>query len=174
MEKKAVFKIADKKNAILLGAAFIGILLIIIAGISGEMFSSLSAKKDELSLDEYITQMEQRLCDTVCSINGAGKTKVFITAENSFETVYASNATLDESGDETKNTKTTQKELAYLTDGANGESPVVVKQICPRICGVLIVCEGGSDSKVRNEIINSVATAFGISSSKVYVTGGIQ
>ena len=40
MEKKAVFKIADKKNAILLGAAFIGILLIIIAGISGEMFSS--------------------------------------------------------------------------------------------------------------------------------------
>ena len=55
MEKKAVFKIADKKNAILLGAAFIGILLVIIAGISGEMFSSLSANKYELSLDEYIT-----------------------------------------------------------------------------------------------------------------------
>ena len=116
--------------------------------------------------------MENRLCKTVSQIDGAGKTQVFITVENTFETVYASNANIDESGDLNKTSKTTQKQLAYSSSGTGGETPVIVKQKCPQICGVLVVCEGGSVPEIRQEIIMSVSTAVGISTNKIYVTGG--
>ena len=162
-----------KKTALLFAAALAGVLLITVAGM---LASSQNEKTSmsEPSLEKYIADMEERLCRTVSRIDGAGKVNVFISAENSFETVYASNATLDESGDETKSSKTTQKQLAYANNRSQGETPVVVKQLCPKISGILIVCEGGADSTVRAEIQNAVSVAVGVLSHKIYVTGGLH
>ncbi len=123
------------------------------------------------SLDEYIAALETRLEKTLEAM-GIGEVEVFITAENTFETVYASNAVLDESGDESKSTKSAEKKLAYTTDRESGEVPVVVKKLCPRLGGVLIVCERDIGESTRSEIVRAVGTALGLSQNKIYVTGG--
>lgn len=170
-EKKVFLPDINKKSLSILLAAVLGVLLICISG-----FTSSFSKNNNISanteLESYIKNMENRLCKTVSQIDGAGKTQVFITVENTFETVYASNANIDESGDLNKTSKTTQKQLAYSSSGTGGETPVIVKQKCPEICGVLVVCEGGSVPEIRQEIIKSVSTAVGISTNKIYVTGG--
>lgn len=125
----------------------------------------------DLSLDDYIASLEARLEKTMEAM-GVGSVEVFITAENTFETVYASNAVLDESGDESKSTKSAEKKLAYITDRESGEAPVVVKKLCPRLGGVLIVCEKNIGESTRSEIVCAVATALGLSQNKIYVTGG--
>lgn len=175
-QKKGSFTIhtPDKKLLLLAAALLLGLFLIFAAGMRGTHLSERNKTGSENPLDDYIKDMEERLCETVSHIKGAGSTRVFITVENSFETVYASNAKLDESGDDTKSTKTTQKELAYMTSKTDGEAPVVIKQICPKLCGVLVVCEGGERADVRDEITKAVSTAVGISKNKIYVSGGIH
>lgn len=160
----------NKSTGIIITAAAGALLIVLSAFIGG--VTSIRNENGQNELEKYISSMEKRLCDTVSKIDGAGESQVFITVENTFETVYASNASIDESGDEKKTSKTTQKQIAYSSAGTDGEMPVVVKQICPKICGVLVVCEGGGNTAVRQEVINSVSTAVGISTNKIYVTGG--
>lgn len=169
---KAVFSLsADKKKNMLLAVLFAGVLLIVGTGIWGDLAKKQN-KADEAPLETYLADLESRLKKTVEAVNGAGSAHVFITAETSYETVYASNATLNESGDETKSAKTTEKSLAYTTDRERGETPVVVKELCPKLCGVWIVCEGGADPAVKAEILQAVSVSLGISQNKIYVTGG--
>ncbi len=164
--------LSDKKILFLALVSVIGIILIILGNLFSKRNSSSDFQNEVLSIDDYISGLEERLCDTVSFISGAGSTKVFITLEGSYETVYANNSSINENGGSSNTAKTTEKRLAY-TQGLSGEeSAVVVKQLCPKICGVLIVCEGGSDKHVQNEIVNSVSTAFNIAKNKIYVTGG--
>lgn len=169
-KQNAVSLIVSKNTGIIIAAA-LGILMIAVSALTGGIKVE-KAVNGQNELDKYISGMEKRLRDTVSNIEGAGETQVFITVENTFETVYASNASIDESGDERGSSKTTQKQLAYASAGSSGEQPVVIKQICPKVSGVLVVCEGGGSTAVKQEIISSVSIAVGISANKIYVTGG--
>ena len=164
---KNIFK--DKKTALLFTIAMVGIFMIVIAPVFSE---KKHTSNNENELEKYISDTEKRLQNTVSSIKGAGKTQVFISVENTFETVYASNASIDERINDTNTNKTTQKQLAYSTGKDKSEEPVVVKQICPKISGILVVCEGGENTVIREEIIYAVSTAVAIPTNKIYVTGG--
>lgn len=171
MNKAHFSSVSDKQKKFFLSAAVcIGLFLIAFAGLFGKV--TFEKKRDSASLEAYLSGLESRLKQTVEAVDGAGKAQIFITAETSYETVYASNATLDESGDETKKAKTTEKRLAYATDREKGETPVVVKELCPKICGVWIVCSGASNPALKAEISQAVSVSLGISQTKIYVTGG--
>lgn len=161
-----IFKTQDKTKItfIIVSILLAGTILTAISGFS----PSQNVEAGKSRLDIYINETENRLKKTISGISGAGKTEIFITTENTFETIYASNASIGESA----SGKTTQKSLAYSSGSSYSSGPVVVKELCPDIKGVLIVCEGGNNSKIRDEIINSVSIALGISKSKIYVTGG--
>lgn len=73
-------------------------------------------------------------------IEGAGKTEVLLTMENSVEYVY-----LDKGAEKTK-------------------------EIEPLIRGVLVVCEGGDSPVVVERITQAVTKALDISSAKVCIT----
>ena len=169
MKNKLPIKDINQKTALLFLALILGTSMIML---SPKFVEKKNNSNTEDQLERYINETESRLKNTVSSINGAGKTEVFISVENTFETVYASNASIDESGDDKNKNKTTQKELAYSTSKDMGEMPVVIKQNCPKINGVLVVCTGGSDKIIREEIVCAVSTAVGIPTSKIYVTGG--
>ncbi len=174
MELKKLFMGADnKKTAFFFGMVALGIVLTFLPGIlSGHRTQGKDAH--DQSLSEYITRTEERLCEVISGIGGAGKTAVFLNAESSFETVYASNATVEQSGADSAVNKVSQKSLVFSSDTGNGEAPVVVKTLCPKIGGVLVVCEGGMNDAIRQEILNAVSAAIGISQSKIYVTGGFH
>ena len=130
----------EKIRSIIIIAGIIGIALIFLS--SYVDFSSASGKRkdEEFSVTTYSTEIESDLQSVLSQIEGAGKTKVLLTMENSVEYVYLNDST----------TKT--------------------KEIQPLIRGVLVVCEGGDSPVVVERITQAVTKALDISTAKVCVT----
>ena len=167
--KEGFFNSRTKKYLLMCVVATVGLLLIMLS------FLPKNKQKDEENkFDTYIARVENRLKETVSNIKGAGKTSVFVSAESTFETVYESNASIDQSNKDSSTSKVTEKEIAYLQSSSKGQVPVVIKEMCPRISGVLVVCQGGNSAYVRTEIVNAVSVALGIQTNKIYVTGGTE
>ncbi len=161
----------NTRAIILIFLSVFGLMLFIISGyISQDHSKNNTVVSDD---DEYKTLLEQGLKETISRIKGAGDTSVFITLDSSFETVYASNAKLDESSPDAESSqKTTERLIATTNSHTTGEAPVVVKQITPKIKGVLIVCEGAGNAGVKEIVTQAAATALNISTNRIFVTGG--
>ena len=168
------FIMSHAKLCALFTAALCGLVLLFLSGEFAKDGDNIGTEISESSeLDAYRLTLEKSLTETISTIQGAGQTNVMITLESSFETVYASNAKLDEtSTDFDKTQKITEKQLATTSSRSDGETPVVVKRLTPKISGVLIVCTGGENKQIKQDIINAASTALNISSSRIYVTGG--
>ncbi len=166
----------------IVAVGLVGIVIILLS----DLFQPKTADRQQpdtqvqyVSLTQYESDLEQGLAEIISSINGAGKTRVLLTMESTVEQVYATNKNLSQ--DNSTNTdnsnsssdKDTQAESTYITvelsDGT--EQTVLVKEIQPRVRGVLVVCAGGDDSIVKEKIIDAVTKALDISSSKVSVAG---
>lgn len=176
--KKPVF------SKIIVVVGVVGIGLIFLSG-----FIPKSPKNDETikvqnsnstSLTEYENQLEQSLAEIICNINGAGSTKVFLTMESSAEQIFASdnsiaqnNSNNTKSSNDTQSQKDITSENKYITvelsDGT--QQTVLVKEIQPKVRGVLVVCAGGDNNVVKEKVIDAVTKALDISSSKVSVAG---
>ena len=57
--------------------------------------------------------------------------------------------------------------------GENNQ-PVTISIENPTITGVLIVCEGGDNSAVRERIYKAVSTSLNIGTNQIYVTQKIK
>lgn len=130
----------EKIRSIIIIAGIIGIALIFLSSYVDFGSASEKRKDEEFSVTTYSTEIESDLQSVLSQIEGAGKTKVLLTMENSVEYVYLSDST----------TKT--------------------KEIQPLIRGVLVVCEGGDSPVVVERITQAVTKALDISTAKVCVT----
>lgn len=170
----------DKHKKIIIVLGLAGIVLIFLSSfVSCEKTDSTSRVKEEISVDEYRSKIENNLKDIVSSIEGSGKTKVLVTVENSTETVYATEqkknkeSTEDKSnGEITKKKESDDSEVHYITvkDSNGSEKALSVTQVQPTIKGVVVVCDGGNDPNVQQRITNAVTTALNITSKRVCVT----
>lgn len=133
---------------------------------------------EPITAESYCDRLEKELSEIVSQISGAGVVNIMITMDSTTEEVYAVERSLSEQtqseSDEAENSAENEykEENVYVTlknkDGS--EEVVLLKQIMPKIRGVLVVCEGGGDSVVREKITQAVSGVLNISSSKVYVT----
>lgn len=128
----------EKVRKIIVISGIIGIALIFISSYV-DFGSFTDSSKNEFSVDSYSQQIENGLSSAISKIEGAGKTKVMLTMENS-------------------------KELVYI-DGTTTKT----KEIQPLIRGVLVLCEGGDDPTVVERITQAVTKTLGISSAKVCI-----
>ena len=96
-------------------------------------------KTESVSSGDYASHTEHELEGFIDKIEGAGKTRVMLTMDIGVESVYLENGS----------TKT--------------------KEIAPRIRGVLVLCQGGSDPVTVGRITEAVTKALDISSAKVCV-----
>ena len=104
----------------------------------------------------------------MCSnVNGVANVKVTVYFDSGFETIYAYN-------EESKSSSTgTNSEKKYVTIGSgNDESMVCVLERMPNICGVAIVCKGGGNPLVSNQLTNLISSAFGVPKNKIYIAEG--
>ena len=76
--------------------------------------------------------------------------------------------TSSQSGDDDQTQSDTQEETVF-EDTENGSSPYVVKELSPVVKGVLVVCEGGDDPVVVQNISESIMALFSIESHKIKV-----
>ena len=160
-EKNTVPKrIWDKKYVPIIGAALLGLMLLIGGGITGggKKSDGIDDADSYFSVRFYTEDLEERIEELCRQIHGIGEVHVLVTLEGGCEYVYAENMAGG-------------SHSYLLTSDGEGESPVFVQQIYPRIRGVAVVCTKGNDSTVRLAVTQLLSAAFDIPSSRIYVAG---
>ncbi len=175
--KKFLDKISEKSKlgkGVLLAIALLlaGVIMLIMSEIVPEE-KSVAAESESSTVqadtDEYVKQLEERLVSIISSIHGAGGTRVMVTLESGSEDIYLHNYDYGEnSGSDGKNSFE-RKDEYVIVDGSSGEQGIVVRQSEPKIRGVAVVCEGGGDQTVKQQIIETVTALLDISSARVSV-----
>lgn len=150
------------KNKWLIVAAAVGLALMIIPSLFGEKDKDSTEFSSREECEYYSEHLEKELTELISKVGGVGEVSVVITLDGGSEYVYAANTKTSESG----------SAVDYIViNNGEGESGMIVGQICPRVRGVAVVCGGGSSSEVRKEVTELVAAALGISTSRIKVCG---
>ncbi|NLY43496.1 MAG: stage III sporulation protein AG [Clostridiaceae bacterium] len=141
---------------------------------------SISEKKEagrETEGDSYGEQLEKRLQDILSRIKGVGKVSVMITFESSIERIPAldiseSQTITEESDSQGGSRKVTQLEKenkTILLNQQGNQQPLILKELQPKVKGVIVAAEGASDIQVKSNICEAVKTSLGIPAHKVQV-----
>ncbi len=164
-----------KWQAIVMAAGLIGLLLLCFTSLPGGTKPTASNAAQEsirVDLTEYEQQLEQRLCDIIGAIAGAGEAKVMLTLDSGSEPIYAtqgesdSKHSINENGSE--ESLTANKEYVIIGSGG-GQQGLVLKMLEPQVRGVAVICRGGDDLTVKQAIVEAVTAVLGIGSNKVSV-----
>ena len=150
----------DKKTALIIFAAVLGMLLILLSGTTEE--NSAEKVKDEEKIE--IEQCEEKLQKLLSSVEGAGRVKVMITYETSDENVFAYNK--DESYRENEQ-KFSSDYILVKNDG--NETGLKLKTVYPEVKGVAVVCDGANNPVTKEQIISVVSALFDISTKNISV-----
>lgn len=193
VEEKDTLSIMSRLNSFTKNEKFVKVIVVVgLIGIALILISNFFSTKSEnkksdnnavavtnVSLTKYENELEQNLAEIISSISGAGTTKVLITMDSTVEQVFATNKNMAQKNSnntkqsDTSNDKDLTADSSYVTvelsDGT--QQTVLLKEVQPKVRGVLVVCSGGDNSVVKEKIIDAVTKALDISSSKVSVAG---
>ncbi|MCL2675886.1 MAG: hypothetical protein FWE84_04805 [Firmicutes bacterium] len=153
-----------KHIEIIIAVIAVAVMLIIYFvgfGGGGDKISNTAGASGGSSIySDYCARMQSEVTQIVSKIQGAGEAKAVINWESGVELVLAAS----ESSSPNSNTST-----PIVISGGGSSAPVVIKEIYPKAVGVVVVCEGGANAKIKVDIIMSISTLLGISSDKVVV-----
>ncbi len=123
----------------------------------------------------YEEQLEEKLETILSSVKGAGKVKVMITLESSSELVLQT----DEGGsseeiheEDSAGGTRDSSQSNYTKDtvkAGSGDEPFVIKEINPKVSGVLVIAEGAGSAFVKNEIYEALEALFNLPVHKIKV-----
>jgi stage III sporulation protein AG len=175
--KKYLDKLSEKSRlgkGVVLAVVLLlsGVIMLIISEIVPEE-KSVSAESEssvvQSDTDEYVRLLEERLVSIISSVYGAGETRVMVTLESGSEDVYLHNYDYGENSGSDGRNSFERKDEYVIVDGSSGEQGIVVRQSEPKIRGVAVVCEGGGNQTVKQQIIETVTALLDISSARVSV-----
>ena len=155
------------KIGILLAVGVLAVLLIILSETSEKKSKTKSNPSSSTPIGyDYEKELETRLESIISQIDGAGNVKVLVKTQGGEENRFAldSNFSTGTDGDKKSESK------YVIINGENGEQGVLLNKNYPAVQGVIIVCQGGNDSRLKNEIINAVSALLGISKACVSVS----
>ena len=143
------------------------VYVIVIIGIIMLSFPSLFTA-DEVPEEEsgfmQMKDMEKDMEKILSEIYGVGKCRVLITYKSTSEYVPAKDTSISE-GENSRNTD----EKNLVTGSGSNEKPFIVKEKMPEIQGALVVCSGGENTRVKNDVINAVCALTGLPQNRVKV-----
>lgn len=108
--------------------------------------------------------VETRLKSILSKIDGVGAIDVMVTYDTTSELVPAMDTDISTSAD-----SSSQRSYPATVSGAGEENPVVLKQVQPKIRGVIVVAQGAENIAVKVKLIAAVSTVLGISQECVDV-----
>ncbi len=157
----------DRKKLMILIVALLGIILIVISCVGEESTSDEEATQpqSDFSESEYTTVLEKRLEETVSSLYGAGRSRVMVTLECDYETVYARD------GSYSKDEASSDEKSEYIIiDSEQQENGLVLKTVTPRVRGVAVLCEGGNDPYVCEQVSQMLSALLDLGSNRISVS----
>ncbi len=182
--KELLQKITNKKyiNKLLI-ILIVGIMLLITSSIFKQdkeketikKNNNIKEKKEENYMEDYAYELEKKLEKILGQIKGAGKVNVMVTLDETTEKIPAVNKTEnqektneEDSQGGVREIKREDSSVQVVTKGNDG-SILVLKEIKPKVKGVIVVAEGAYDIEVKEQLYEAVKTALGISGNKVEV-----
>ena len=167
-EKIISFLKSDKKTLLI---AIVGIIMIGVIMLS-ELIPNSNEKKEhntESPISDYCSSLETKVEEIISLIDGAGKTKVMITLSETTEYIYAKNeSNQNKSSDDSLNIDTENDYV--IIEQNNEDSGLLVKTIEPKIRGVAIVCEGGDNPTVQQNIYSTVSAVLNVSTARISIS----
>lgn len=174
---------SNTKRNIFVVAGLLGIALIFAStfitpsDIAEQTDQTADTDANEVS-EEYSRVLEQRLTEIISEIDGVDNVRIMITMDSTVEDIYAIEKSIDDqiktdsdNGKSTSDNHYKEEDVYVAIKNRDGsESLVLLKQIMPKIRGVLVVCDGGDNTVVQEKVTKAVSSVLNISSGKVYVT----
>lgn len=165
-EKLAALFGGDKKTAVITAVALIGVVLIALSSFDfNKKPQEQTAKNIDVTLDvesltkDYKNDLERQLEEILSGVRNAGNVDVMLTIGSTAQIEYVCN----------ENTNRREDGGEYSKQLAGSENPVIAKVNSPKVCGALVVCDGGGDPKVKEDIYKAVGAVLGIPTSSVCV-----
>lgn len=119
------------------------------------------------SLD-YCARLEDKLKKVLSNYSEINNVEVMITLSSSMELVFAESNETKNNSVINSDSYTVEVSSPIIINGNEGEAPLVVKEILPKIKGVLIVCDG-ADVATKMQIMQAVQSLLDINISKIQV-----
>lgn len=178
VEKWKKYLIHMKKETILI-VFLMGIILLVIAMPTKKKQDTDSAITDKVSnVGEnrnrnvtYQEEIEKELAHILSYINGVGEAKVMVTLTDGGTSVVEKDCVINEEGHANESKTYRSEEKSVYEENEQGETPFVISYKTPQVGGVLVVCEGGEDPKVKKEILEAIMALFPIESHKISIVG---
>lgn len=154
----------EKLVKLILPIGILGMLLILLSDLpSGG--SKKPSETENFDTAAYRRDAESRLSDILSGIDGVGEVEIMLTLSGDECYDYAQ----EYKRSSTENAE--QGENKYVLIDSGGKKEALVRTVDnPTVSGVVIVCEGGDNSKVCERVYRAVSTAFDIPTNKIYVT----
>ena len=141
-----------KPEYLMIAAAVIIVLILF-----GSTFVKTQTEKD-YDVNDYVDMLETKLSDRLSELDGAGRVKVIISVKSGMRSEIATEKQVGGIGDRTT-------ETPVLISG----KPLILGEIYPEICGVIIMAKGAENVKVRLSLITAAQTFLDVSSDKIQV-----
>ena len=183
----------DRKTVInIVGALILGVILLIMsssifkpnntgnktpASVSAGS-AAPSAKGSADSESDYTDQLQKRLADALSQIDGAGKVTVMLTLAYGREIDVAEDKTTNESitkdtgmqgGERTTQTNSEESKKIIITGSDGVSAPLVLREVTPKIEGVIIIAEGGDNIFVKEALTSAAEAVLGLDMSNVQI-----
>lgn len=139
--------------------------------------SKENISKENNTMEASKDEIERKLEDILEKIDGAGDVKVMITYQDSGTQVVekdknTSENSLEES-DSTGGVRSTKEqqlqESTVYEDADAGNTPLVSKELLPKVEGILIVASGGDNQKVKQNISEAVLALFQVEAHRIKI-----
>jgi stage III sporulation protein AG len=134
-------------------------------------------KSSDASMDDYASAYEQQLKKILEEVVGIGEVSVMVNLESSEEVVVekdvnTKNQTTREMDKEKATrdvTDNTRDEKVVLVSEGQGQHPIVLKKLAPKVNGVLIVAKGADNLKVKAAILDAVEKVLHVEPHKISI-----
>lgn len=154
----------EKLVKLILPIGILGMLLILLSDFIPQSSAKNSAES-AFDIALYQQDAERRLNDILSDIDGVGRVEIMLTLSGNESYDYA------QEYKRSSTESTEQDENKYVLIDSGGKKEALVRTVeNPTVSGIVIVCEGGDNSRVCERVYSAVSTAFDIPTSKIYVT----
>lgn len=155
--------------------ALVGVLILVISLPTGSGAGSRQQQNSqEVEAATGREDVESKLEKILGKIEGAGKVEVMITYEDEGTSVVEKDESTTKensteiSADSVTGTKSqVQRQEETVFDGE--DQPFVVRELKPKIEGILVVAEGGDNAVVKQNISDAVMALFGVELHKIKI-----
>jgi stage III sporulation protein AG len=141
----------------LIAGGLLGVILLLFGGLGGD---EEEGRADPVlvrisELESYEQALEEEIAALCDAVAGVSRVRVKISFDAGYAVRYVKNS---------------EGSPATVGNGSNEEA-LFETVVPPRVAGVGIVCVGGGNAQIRQELCELVCAAVGVSANRVFITG---